>query len=64
VIRVRLRGLSQLNLGPHQKIGIKILIKEVKWIGLANKRGKTNQAIVDELSELQPYTKVVKWNPL
>jgi hypothetical protein len=64
VIGARLRGLSQLNLSPHQKIGIKILIKEVKWIGLANKRGKTNQAIVDELSKLQPYTKVVKWNPL
>jgi hypothetical protein len=30
----------------------------------SEQKGKTNQAIVEELSELQPYTKVVKWNPL
>jgi hypothetical protein len=49
ITRVRLRGQSQLNPDPHQQIRIKISIKSVKCTNLANKRGKTNQTIVERV---------------
>jgi hypothetical protein len=45
--RVRLREQSQLNPSPHQQIRIKIPIKGVECTNLTNKRGKTNQTIVE-----------------
>jgi hypothetical protein len=47
ITRVRLRGQSQLNPGPHQQIRIKIPIKGVKCTNLTIKRGKANQTIVE-----------------